>query len=242
MRIPSLAIERKFLDSRVARRLFWIVAACALIPVATFALFSYVQVRGQLEADAATALRSAVKESGVAIIERLLMADEALRLRVRNSSRDSGASVPKVNSRALRAIRKLAPGDPQLGRLDRSGLARLGSDHGFLLVDVNADGPRLLLVRRTDPADPRSATWLAEVNPAFVFGTERQQPNDRFWIRDPQGRTLFSSPLGWRPPQEQTAGDADGRASRADIAGEASLVVSRSMFPQRSLRTHEWTV
>jgi HD-GYP domain-containing protein (c-di-GMP phosphodiesterase class II)/HAMP domain-containing protein len=241
MRIRSLAIERKFLDSRVARRLFWIVAACALLPVAAFALFSYVQVRGQLEDDASSALRSAVKESGLAIIERLLMADEALRLRVRDSSRDSSASVPKANSRALRAVRELGPGDPQLGRLDSSDQDRLSSDHGLLLVDVNSDGPRLLLVRRTDPSDPSKGTWLAEVNPAFVFEAERHRPNDRFWIRDSEGRTLFWSPRSWRPqPQDLRAGGTDARASHADIAGEASLVVSWRMFPQRTLRTHAW--
>lgn len=243
MSVRRLTIERQFLDSRVARRVFWILAVCALLPVAVFALFSYVQVRGQLEADASIALRSAVKESGVAILERLHLADEGLRLQVRDFSRDPGASVSKANSRTFRTVRLLGPGDPQLGRLDDSELARLGTDHGLLLIDVNADGPRVLLVRRTDPSDPGKGTWFAELNPAFVFEAERHHPNDRFWIRDSDGRTLFSSPRSWRPqPQELGAGDTDSRATRADIAGEASLVVSLRMFPQRIVEKPVWVL
>lgn len=240
MKIPSLPIERTFIDSRVARRLFWIVATCAVLPVVAFALFSYIQVKTQLEADASSALRSAIKESGMAILERLIVADETLRLQLYAFSLGSEVTVPQANIPAVRTIRRLEPGDPRLGKLAVRHADRPDRDHGLLFADVSAGKPRLLLMRSADPADTNKGIWLAELATDFIFRPDSQHPNDRFWIADSKGQLLFWSPSDWHPTsQELMAGESNGRA---EIAGEASLVATQRILPLNSRDRHAWVL
>jgi len=239
MRLPSLNIERTFIDSRVARRLFWIVAACAVLPVAVFALFSFVQVKAQLEADASSALRSAIKESGMAILERLVVADETLRLQVYASSLDPDATLHPRNNAAVRSMQRLEPGDPRLGSLEVRLRNRPDvNDHGLLFSDVTAGKPRLLLVRRADPADASKGFWLAELTPDFIFRADSQHPNDRFWIRDSTGQLLFWAPSDWRPKSNELA--VEDIHPRSAISGEVSLVESQQIRPLGNNDTNMW--
>lgn len=240
MKIPSLTIERTFIDSRVARRLFFVVAACAVLPVAAFALFSYIEVKAQLEADASSALGSAIKESGMAILERLVVADETLRLHLVASSLDVGLGISETTSPAVRSIWRLESGDPRLGRLDVRRSDRVDSERGLLFAEQNAGKPQLFLMRRAQRANASEEIWLAELAPDFIFRADSQHPNDRFWIHDSKGQLLFWSPADWRPiARELAVGDT---FARAEIAGEASLVESQQIQPLGNSDTERWVL
>ena len=63
----------RFLSSRVAQRIFFLMLLSALVPILSFALLSFQQVTRQLESDAAARLQQDSKQLGMAVLERLLL-------------------------------------------------------------------------------------------------------------------------------------------------------------------------
>ena len=240
MRLPDLQIERKFIDSRVARRLFWIVATSAVLPVATFATFSYVQVKAQLEADASNTLRSAVKESGMAILDRLEVADESLRLRILSSPVEARSPSSRPTSRAIRSIARLESDDPRLATIEAELGAPITSEQGSLISERTSQGPRLLLLRRREQGEPDAPIWIAELDSDFIFRADSQHPNDRFWVRDASGRLLFWSPSDWMPAETEP-GIAHSR-HRRDIDEQPSLVETQRIVPLGRRTGNAWTL
>jgi HD-GYP domain-containing protein (c-di-GMP phosphodiesterase class II)/HAMP domain-containing protein len=189
MRLPSFSVEGSFLNSRVAQRVFWSVSIASLLPIAAFALFSTIQVRGQLEADAASALRSNLKESAVAIIGRLRLADESLQLRIRRASNGMASEAP-ASTRILRTVRIAGPGDPDVIRLLTGTPLKNLQGRRAVVIERRSEATQVLLLRGA-PSGP--AVWIAELDPDFVFEPERYSERDRFTVRGSDGRLIFSS-------------------------------------------------
>ena len=161
-RLGRIAIDRAFFESRVARRLFGVFVACALIPMATFALFAQRAVREQLEDDAAMALRSESKASGMAITERLLLADAALRMRIRAGEGAAHAGPDGPHEAPLRHVERVPDGDPRLRALDARALDHLRGGSSLVEVGAGAVLPPILLLRRA--ASDTAHTWIAEID------------------------------------------------------------------------------
>ncbi|MFQ5991683.1 MAG: hypothetical protein ACE5NA_04520, partial [Nitrospiraceae bacterium] len=73
-------IQRSFLHSKVARRVFMLFILCALLPVTVLSITSFVHVRKQLKEQTYQQLRQASKTVGMAIYERLLFLEADLDL------------------------------------------------------------------------------------------------------------------------------------------------------------------
>src|SRR5258708_31829719 len=76
-----------FLRSRVARRIFVLVVACALVPIAALTTLSFIQVSRQLRNQSRRQLQQTAKSQGLAIYERLVVLDSDLQvatLRIQN--------------------------------------------------------------------------------------------------------------------------------------------------------------
>ncbi|MFI5318548.1 MAG: hypothetical protein ACHQ6V_03130 [Myxococcota bacterium] len=71
-------IQGRFLRSRVARRIFFVVVASALLPISLFAAITWFSTSAQLESDAHARLAREAKQLGMRAIERLLLIDTAL--------------------------------------------------------------------------------------------------------------------------------------------------------------------
>ncbi len=67
-----MQIERSFLSSRVARRIFFLFILCALLPVGALSLVSFSDVTGQLTQQAERRVRQESKAMGMAVYQRLL--------------------------------------------------------------------------------------------------------------------------------------------------------------------------
>ncbi len=73
-----MQIERSFLSSRVARRIFFLFILCALLPVGALSLVSFSDVTGQLTQQAERRVRQESKAMGMAIYQRLLLLEAEL--------------------------------------------------------------------------------------------------------------------------------------------------------------------
>jgi HD-GYP domain-containing protein (c-di-GMP phosphodiesterase class II)/HAMP domain-containing protein len=186
-------IDGRFLRSRVARRVFFLVLASALVPILSFALLSFRQVTRQLERDAHARLAQDAKQLGMAVLQRLLLLDAGLAAH----GPEHGAEIPP----ALAAGR-FRGSEP----LDAAGLAPADAAHldaGGSLLRVAEDGgaPRILLLRRADTG----RLLAAEVDPRFLFAPGALRANQDLEVRS-EGRPLFAARRSAPDVEQRSAG------------------------------------
>jgi hypothetical protein len=96
-------IERSFLSSRVARRVFFLFILCALLPVGALSLVSFSDVTGQLTQQAERRVRQESKAMGMAIYQRLLLLEAEAAVSIsRQHPGDPGSSFPARSHAASR--------------------------------------------------------------------------------------------------------------------------------------------
>jgi HD-GYP domain-containing protein (c-di-GMP phosphodiesterase class II)/HAMP domain-containing protein len=150
-------LDARLFTSRVARRVFGLVLASALVPIVSFAFLSYQQVTRQLERDATARLAQDAKQLGMSVLERLLLLEASL------AGLDPGAEAQpaflqtRFRTIALRTSLEVTPAE---------------RDHalagGSLLRVRSGAVPRVELWRRAD-----AERWLAaELEPRFLFPPE----------------------------------------------------------------------
>jgi HD-GYP domain-containing protein (c-di-GMP phosphodiesterase class II)/HAMP domain-containing protein len=211
---------------RVARRIFLVFLVCSLMPVSVFALFSYRQVRIQLERDAAANLRSASKIAGMTILERVLIAEHALSLLANRgdlTSRDGRLAIEDGRIIEIVAL-EAAPLDAELGEAERAMLAAGGT---LLRVRPGSAPPaRIELLRRADPERADSPVLAAWLDPSFVFEPRRRSEQDGYRVEDQLGQVLF----------------ADGPREEAMAERGAELDASWELFLRARFQAAPWTV
>ncbi len=175
-------IEGRFLRSRVARRIFFVVVTSALLPISLFAAVTWFAASGQLESDAHARLGREAKQLGMRALERLVLLDTVL-------------AAPNVAPRdpfLAGKLRRLAVvADDDALALSASERAHLAS--GAASLRVTASGPpRITLIRRRDA----SHLLLADLEPSFLFAWETLRANAGVRIESAAGVLLEQATAG----------------------------------------------
>ena len=224
MRLGPLTLERRALRSRIARRIFSVFVACSLAPVGIFALFAWMQVRSQLEDDAAANLRRASKGAGMAIMERLMIAEHGLEvLTQRFRAKSPLESRLRVGDGRILEVAELSR--RQLDELTAAQHAEL-SRGGTLLLTKHRGAPpaRVQLVRRLDRADADSPVIAADLDTTFVFEPRSRGGSDHYWVEDERGRQVFDA----RPT--------------FDMDGETTVSARWDLFLRSRFLSPSWTI
>ena len=74
-----MKLDRTSLHSKVARRIFLLFVACALVPIAALAIISFTQVTDHLNEQSRRRLRQASKAAALSIYERLLFLESEIK-------------------------------------------------------------------------------------------------------------------------------------------------------------------
>ena len=74
-----MKMEIAFLQSKLARRIFWLFVACALLPIGILAIISLWNVSGELQQEGWQALHQLSHEEGMAVYERLLVLESQMK-------------------------------------------------------------------------------------------------------------------------------------------------------------------
>ncbi|MGB4887855.1 MAG: HAMP domain-containing protein, partial [Nitrospira sp.] len=224
-----MQIERSFLSSRVARRVFILFILCALLPVGALSLVSFSDVTGQLTQQAERRVRQESKAMGMAVYQRLLLLEAEL------------LSI----SRQHHAITPTAPGDVPTEPLPStpgfSGMARISGDGAtsvFLgelqsiptvspaqwallrqkktLLTTATDDPgarRLFLVRLSDPD---TSAVVAQINGDYLWdlaGSMTLPAEMSMCVFGPAPEVLFCSPSAPATLKVQRVGQGEGGSS-----------------------------
>lgn len=182
-----MKIDSTFLRSKVARRIFLLFIACALLPIAALSVLSFTHVTSALHAQSQRRLHQASKAMALAIYERLLFLEaeiETVAFYITSEgkplpgafSRGFGESLGRFRGLALVSERK---GPTVLfGRFDETPLLRFETHSHIragktLLVVQHRPGlpARLFMTRAVDPKKPERAMLVGEISSHYLWGT-----------------------------------------------------------------------
>ena len=91
-----MKIKKSFFQSKLARRIFLMFVACALLPVAGLFILSFSQVTAQLNAQSHKRLQQSTKLQSLSVYERLLFLESEMQL--------FSSSFVKINYQKFRKI------------------------------------------------------------------------------------------------------------------------------------------
>jgi HD-GYP domain-containing protein (c-di-GMP phosphodiesterase class II)/HAMP domain-containing protein len=182
----------RFLSSRVARRIFFLMLVSALVPILSFAVLAFRQVTMQLESDATARLEQEAKQLGMSVLERLLLLEATFA--VHEPALGAG-ELPAFFRERFRAIELGEPGG--LGAADRAHVAAGGS-----LLRVSPHGSHVTLLRMHE-----GRLLVAEIEPGFLFVPEALRTGVDLHVHA-EGRPVFSA-VGAEPGELKQIGAWD---------------------------------
>lgn len=256
-----MTLSLKFLQSKVARRIFLLFILCALIPILTLALVSYRFVVNQLNTQTREQLHQASKETALSIFERLLflesqMRDVAYKVKTEGipSPDESGPMFGNYfrnvfiltdNGKPVRLFGSpRIPPEPNIGELHH-----LNSGNTLVSIQEGGSLPLPLFMRRTlDPQQPTSGVLIAELNPNFVWGmsdeTVAQPAVEVFLSNHSKMVPLVSIPKDASIPESTASQMASSFSGQLDWTynGDQYVASYWSVFLKNNFFMPKWTV
>ena len=170
--------------TRVAQRLMGLLLFCALVPIMTLGITSYLHFTDQLQDQARQRLETGSRDAALAVMERLHFVEAELAriaaiLSTSVSTRQVELSLSAVPPAGVLAVGLVAPegGHRALlgGPLPPVALTANQQEHladgkAVLLVQ-DSPHPDILLARAVDAADARQGTLWATLDPEYIWST-----------------------------------------------------------------------
>jgi len=256
-----MTFSLKFLQSKVARRIFLLFILCALLPILTLALVSYGLVVKQLGTQTQEQLHQASKETALSIFERLLFLESQMK-----------DAAYKVNTEGIPSPDELAPTfgnyfrtmfiitdngkpvtlfgstriPPQLNMEEMNHL-KLGNT----LISIQEGGPLplpLFMRRLLNPRQRTSGMLVAELKPSFIWGmsdeTVAQPAIEVFLSNHSRMVPLVSIPEDASIPWSTASHMADSFSGQLDWTydGDRYIASYWSVFLKNNFFMPKWTV
>jgi HAMP domain-containing protein len=259
-----MKIERRFLRSKVARRIFILFLSCAVLPIFVLSLGSAGFVTHELDSQARDRLHSEAKTIGMEVLGRLDALETELRVMATLVDIGTGIEVP---GNGADFIEHLSGRFATIAIVTRSGgeQAILGTVDPLpgipaVAFERSADGEAHLWNRLADDGEPRIflATPLAggaaarllvgEIDPGFLWGAQQGgglPANTELIVVNDVGEALFGSLDRESWPTAQQLRDVAGMASGEftwDGGKGAYLARHWSLFLLPRYGSPNWTV
>jgi signal transduction histidine kinase len=257
-------VDKAFLTSKVARRIFLLFVLCAIVPLFVLAGLVFNSVNNQLAEQAMMKLRQNCKIKGLEIYNNLSFVDMELRVmsaQMKESSLRSpafNAQDSKKNSdipfRALVLLTdkgektSLIGNFGELPHLTDEEHRHLSRGRALLLVlgDSRAS-PSIIMARLIESDRPELGMVLAEIEPSYLWGAEGDPfPSDvQTLVLGAKGHLLYAS-----TPQPKLSEEVLARITRSPGSGSFSLAKEGeefisgywSLFLKYHFLTPHWTV
>jgi putative nucleotidyltransferase with HDIG domain len=208
-----MKIEKAFLRSKVARRIFVLFILCALLPITILAILTYSNMTHQLRQQTQRELKQTSKSIGMAIFERLVLIESEMRMvstnldlasAINNSdeilidqslfnNRLKGLAWLTHEEQLIDVFGKIS--EPPV--LDSTAQQRISSGEILLLTKPYLNGqPGIFMCIMFHPQDTKKGMLLAEIDPMYLWfmGYENPLPSaTALCILDSQANVLFSS-------------------------------------------------
>jgi len=208
-----MKFEVTFLRSKVARRIFFLFVACALIPIAALAILSFVWVTNQLKERSQVRLKQESKNIGMGILERLWSIQGEMDMVASNLN----ASSSQIHSRSSQEFNEylkerfkgviliteegkykvLFGGIPNVPKLAQEEEQDTLSGKPSVFTRVKPEeGSRIFMNIAVYPDQPRPEVLLAEINPDYLWAHWQKDlllPQTELCVLDQSNNLLHST-------------------------------------------------
>ena len=242
-----MASIRAYLQTKVARRIFGLFFACAVVPTITLTASGYWLVTRELRSQAAWQLSQAGKITGALLLARLHAADSEL-VEVQQAILE-GRELPHHVRRMRRMVRArhgmppsivsgVSPG--QLPSITAEIAAHLAQGRAALVLRPEGKQLPVYLVRTVSPGSPADRLW-GEISPAYLWGESEAETLapagvDLCIYAAPSEAPLYCSPGMETQVQERQQGESNP-AGRSDVVQGSS-----SLFLGFDFAARPWTI
>jgi HAMP domain-containing protein len=247
-----MKIDRTFLHSKVARRIFVSFILCALVPIGGLAILSFGLVSKQLGEQSRQRLHQASKSAGMALVQKLHLLDTGMeRFAFHDHTRSIGDEEadklrPSFDSLVLvsssGSVTSLYGSMRRLPTLDAAERERIASGRSALVVQYASEGVvNLYLCRLADLARPNEGILIGRIESDYLWRTETLPPMTELLILDEEDRTLFST----LPGTDMTSGYLRGGSSNQfewTFRGQTYIAYAWTIPLKFSFGVSRWTI
>jgi putative nucleotidyltransferase with HDIG domain len=192
-------LNRKFLRSRVARRIFTLFVACALVPMAVFTTLAYFQVSRQLQGQNERELQQAAKSWGLAAYERFTILDSDLQVASLRIQHGDPVPAPAGEPHFQTTTVWKNQGGPEgisIASLTASEKSHLLSGKPLIRVDSCSADPKggcIWMARMIDLDNPASGVIVGEVDSSYLWSADRLLADIDLLVLGADKKILYSS-------------------------------------------------
>ena len=209
-----MKIDKSFLHSKLARRIFSMFITCAMLPIAGLFILSYSQVTAQLSSQNHKRLKQAVKLYSLSVYERLLFLEADMQLLRSSLIKNNDSKKVEIPSDDLdhqlkNRFQGLQLLDPRLGRIGFFGHIKNAPKPTSAEIQHIKSGktavktihspnsqPRIFMLRLMNLSEPDRGFLLGEINPDYLWGAGHENalpPDVQVAAFDESKNVLFGS-------------------------------------------------
>jgi len=239
----------RLVTGRVARRLFLLFALSAFVPLATLAVLSLNEVRSVLLQQGERRLASNAKSYGMAVFERLLLAQEVAAAAAGHTQgslpRESiaGRIFVSVGTFDADGRATIALGQPSQPTLDAEALSRLAQGRPVIVVGSPGAPARVNLV--VTPPGVAARLVVGELSPDYLWGSADQFPAATdFCILEEGSRVALFCPAPGAAVAMPAAGYRPAESALQSVRwsrdGEPHRAIAWGQFMRAAFGTPDW--
>ena len=245
-----MTLKTTFLRSRVARRIFVLFVACALVPMAVLTTLSFVEVSRQLRTQNERQLQQVAKALGLGIYERLTILDSDLQvasLRIQHGDPlPSPTDEPHFQAVTVWQDKNIREPAPAISTptMTVSEKAHLVSGKSLIRVDscsTNKNVKCVVMVRMIDRSDLRSDLIVGEINANYLWTADKLPADIDLFVLD-RNEILYTS----NSDMTSTATVPSRRSASGFFAwtnhGTVYDATYRDLFLRAGFHADTWTV
>ena len=260
-----MRIDRAFLTSKVARRIFLLFLLCALLPLIILAGVTSNAVDSQLSEQAIKRLNQNCKVKGLEIYNNLRALETELRMFGSSVSGETGLTYRPSHYSSRKGVsggfRKLAlltegykngyilEGFPEAFKLNPEELDHMRTGRSLLMVRQGAkEAPRIFMAGLIQRGQSQEALILGEVEPNYVWGMESEDDliaDMPMLVLGPKSEILLSLPR--ENPIDKAVVSAISKSAGAgtmeyEVKGERYLTGYWRLFLKYHFFMPGWTI
>jgi putative nucleotidyltransferase with HDIG domain len=260
-----MKIDKTFLRSKVARRIFLLFISCALLPITVLAVLSFGHVTRQLNKQSQERLEQAAKAMSMNLFERLLFLETGLEMVAANLDSTSlvslQASTVEISDRLKERFEGLAvlmgsgkaiplinfvPEPPPVTEAQAEHLRE-----GRTLVDAEVRSNRtgvIYMRRLLDKMNPAKGLLIGQVSDYYLWRAGEENPlppMTELIVLDHKGGILFSTMSGPTPfPQNDVSKMSETHAGEFEWRHGDKEYVGRylSLYMEKEFHIPKWLV
>lgn len=243
-----MILNTTFLRSRVARRIFVLFVACALVPMAVFTTLSFLQVSSQLHRQNQRQLQQAAKSLGLAIYERLTILDSELEMASLHIQHGDAMPSPagEPHFQTMTVWKKWSGSEANSrAAMTASETSHVLSGKSLIRIDTcstNKSARCVLLMRMMDVDEPAAGLIVGEVNGNYLWSADHLPADIDLMVHDANQEILYSSNPGkvsaaTVPSLRNSSGFFEWSSD-----GKAYDAAYRDLFLQAEFLAGAWTV